>query len=192
MNTLMNTSKYTFTSQNPLFIVNKTFVSGAMRPVAYFPVALPRGGSVLSAPIKESIPIYDRDGEIKKVVYKNTSAPCGDPYGSVANGLLEIPCYSVHDPDNEVADQSHNIYEPMNRKGAGSFSSEPISDILEFLSADQNIKSHMMVNGAVLFKCIGSDGSDVVEPIYATNGADDDDGGDDNDTSFARANTTVG
>ena len=107
---LVNTSQRKFLSQSPITILNKTAPCGAMRPIAYFAVEIPRTGSHLSAaPLKETFTYEGKDGNVK-AYSKNQSSPCGDSFTpSVGFGILEVPLHSVHDPNNVVADQHHNI-----------------------------------------------------------------------------------
>ena len=165
MSTLKNTKNYAFVSGRPLFIVNKVLKSGAMRPIAYFAVTVPRTGSVLSTPMKETFKIYGDDGSVQKIIRRNVSSPCGDPYGSVGNAVLEVPCYSDKDPDNEVADQSHNLYEQASRRKEGSFTDDPVSSVIEFMRSDQNVKQHTFMDTASLFGGIDNDAQPILEHI---------------------------
>ena len=169
MNTLVNTSKYLFDSANPLFILNLTNKKGAMRPVAYFAVKCPRGGSQLSSPmLKQNLPIYNDDGDVRMVVQKHVNHPCGDSFQpNFSDGVVEVPCHSVYDVDNDIKDKYHNLYTTENRKHAGAFASDPVSPIMEFIQADKTLTNFQFVSTAALFRGIGSDGSDIVDPIYS-------------------------
>ena len=93
---MINTNQYKFLSQSPITILNKTSPCGAMRPVAYFSVEVPRTGSHLSDPmIKQTITFESEHGKIKSFS-KNHPSPCGDSFTkSVGFGLLEVPLHLV-------------------------------------------------------------------------------------------------
>jgi len=165
MSSLKNTKNYAFVSGRPLFIVNKVLHSGARRPIAYFAVTVPRTGSVMSTPMKETFKLYGDDGNVRKIISRNVSSPCGDPYGSVGNAVLEVPCYSENDPDNEVADQSHNLYEQASRRKEGAFTDDPLSSVIDFMRADPNVKQHTFMDTACLFGGLDNDAQPILEHI---------------------------
>jgi hypothetical protein len=188
MNSLVNTSNYKFIARDPVAIINKTALDGSMRPIALFSVEIPRTGAVLMKHMmKSSFTIYNDDDTVRKVIHKNIHDPCGNPYGSVTHGLLEVPCFSVYDPNNVVADISHNLYEKKTRNGKGAFTSDPMEEIIGFFDADVksgNIKSYTFTTSALLFKGIDTAGKDILEPIYSSmsdDGDGDDYGQDDGD-----------
>jgi hypothetical protein len=189
MNTLVNTVKYQFVSANPLFILNLTTKKGAMRPVAYFAVKCPREGSQLSSPmLKQNTPIYNDDGDVRMVVQKHIDHPCGDSFQpNFSDGVVEVPCHSVYDVNNDIKDKYHNLYTTENRKHAGAFTSDPVSPIMEFIQADKTLDNFQFVSTATLFRGIASDGSDIVDPIYSKDMVSEDDDAD----TLTRADTVM-
>ena len=185
MNSLVNTKNYKFIARDPVAIINKTTPDGSMRPIALFSVEIPRTGAVLMPHMmKSSFTIYNDDDTVRKVIHKNIHDPCGDPYGSVTHGLLEVPCFSEYDPDNVVADISHNLYEKKTRNGKGAFAGDPMEEIISFFDTDiksGNIQSYTFTTSAHLFKGVDTNGKDILEPIYSSMGDDGDDYGDDED-----------
>ena len=185
MNSLVNTNSYKFIARDPVAIINKTTPDGSMRPIALFSVEIPRTGAVLMPHMmKSSFTIYNDDDTVRKVIHKNIHDPCGNPYGSVTHGLLEVPCFSVYDPDNVVADISHNLYEKKTRNGKGAFAGDPMEEIISFFDTDiksGNIKSYTFTTSALLFKGVDTAGKDILEPIYSSMGDDEGDYGDDED-----------
>ena len=179
---MINTNQYKFLSQSPITILNKTSPCGAMRPVAYFSVEVPRTGSHLSDPmIKQTITYDGKDGNIKSFD-KNNSSPCGDSFTkSVGYGLLEVPLHSVHDPDNVVAGQHHNLYLEENRKGRGAFSKseEGIFGVINSWTDNKSGWKSLAVTSGNLFGGIDSKGDDILTPVYVDDGGDGGDGFDD-------------
>ena len=185
---LVNTSQRKFLSQSPITILNKTAPCGAMRPIAYFAVEIPRTGSHLSAaPLKETFTYEGKDGNFKSYS-KNQSSPCGDSFTpSVGFGILEVPLHSVHDPNNVVADQHHNMYVEENRKGAGSYSAAEESILANINAWTRPGWKSMSTTSGNFFKGIDSKGDDILAPVYVDGENPDDDH--DDDAGFGRTMT---
>jgi len=177
---MINTNQYKFLSQSPIIILNKTSPCGAMRPVAYFGVEVPRAGAHLSDTMMKQTITYDgKDGNVKSFD-KNNSSPCGDSFTkSVGYGILEVPLHSVHDPDDIVAAQHHNLYLEENRKGRGAFSKseEGIFSVINSWTDNKSGWKSLAVSSGNLFGGIDSEGQDVLTPVYVDgeDGFDDDD-----------------
>ena len=177
---MINTNQYKFLSHSPITILNKTSPCGAMRPVAYFSVEVPRAGAHLSDTMMTQTITYDgKDGNTKSFD-KNHSSPCGDSFTkSVGYGILEVPLHSVHDPDDIVAAQHHNLYLEENRKGRGAFSKseEAIFGVINSWTDNKSGWKSLAVTSGNLFGGIDSKGQDVLTPVYVDgeDGFDDDD-----------------
>ena len=172
---MINTNQYKFLSQSPIIILNKTSPCGAMRPIAYFSVEVPRSGSHLSDPmIKQTITFESEHGKIKSFS-KNHPSPHGDIFTkSVGFGLLEVPLHSVHDSNNVVADQHHNLYLEYNRKGRGAFSKSE-EGVFSVINSWTNTKSgwkSLAVTSGNLFGGVDSQGGDILSPIFVDDGED--------------------
>ena len=172
---MINTNQYKFLSQSPIIILNKTSPCGAMRPIAYFSVEVPRSGSHLSDPmIKQTITFEIEHGKIKSFS-KNHPSPHGDSFTkSVGFGLLEVPLHSVHDSNNVVANQHHNLYLEYNRKGRGAFSKSE-EGVFSVINSWTNTKSgwkSLAVTSGNLFGGVDSQGGDILSPIFVDDGED--------------------
>ena len=166
---LINTQQYTFHSDTPIAIVNKTSKCGAMRPIAYYKVNIPRICAHIPSPVmKQSYTINTSYGD--DIISKNIDTPYGDTFGKYTSpGILEVPLHSNYDPYNIIADQSHNLYTESTRKYQGAFDKyeDNIIPILsDWLNNDSNIKTHMFVDSGNLFHGIDNNGNDILSPVY--------------------------
>ena len=170
--TLINTPDYTFASEYPIAIVNKTLHCGSMRPIAYYKVKLPLTCAHISSPVMKHSYIVDTEYG-KDIISKNIDTPYGDIYGKyTTSAILEVPLYSNYDPDYVVANQSHNLYTESTRRYQGAFEKNDeniIPIIVDWLNNDSNIKSHLFVDTGNLFQGVDNNGNDILTPVYVTN-----------------------
>ena len=166
---LINTNKYKFISQTPIAILNKISPCGASRNIAYFPVEIPRAGAYLSQPMKNCVIKNTQYGE--KVFYNNISSPCGDNYSNnVGFGIIEVPLHSNNDPNNIVANLSHNLYPEKNRKHRGSFDNDDnlLSILYNWTDFHNGWKSNP-VNSGNFFEGLDNNGKDILTPVFVDN-----------------------